>query len=208
MGINLSKGQKINLSKDGGGSLNKVRVGLGWDPVVPAKSSGGGFFKKLLASAAGAPDVDCDASVLMLNEKGKVGSNKDVVFYGNLKSNSGAIVHQGDNLTGEGEGDDEVIIVDLPKVESQYHRLVFVVNIYNAVQKGQHFGMIQNAYIRVVDDSDGKELCKFKLSEGYDKMTALTVGDLAREGSSWKFGAIGDASSDASLKAMIQKYGG
>ncbi len=205
MGINLTKGQRINLSKEGGGTLKKVRVGLGWDPVT--ESSGGGFFKKLLAAGSSGPDIDCDASVLMLNDKGRLAGKDDLIYYGQLKDKSGAVVHQGDNITGEGEGDDEVIVVDLPKVKSEYHRLVFVVNIYNAEQKRQHFGMIQNAYIRVVDDANNKELCKYNLSEGYDKMTALTVGELSRDGSGWKFGAIGDASTESSLQSITKRYG-
>ncbi len=208
MGINLQKGQKINLSKDAGaGALSKIRVGLGWDPVRPEKATGG-FFKKMFAAAAAGPDIDCDASVLMLNDKGVLAAGKDTIYFGNLKSRDGSVVHQGDNLTGEGEGDDEVVVINLPKVGDAYHRLVFVVNIYNAKSKGQHFGMIQNAYIRVVDDSSGKELCKYALTEDHADMTALTVGELEREGGEWKFAAIGDASKDGGLKDMIRRYGG
>lgn len=202
MGINLSKGQKINLSKESGGSLNKIRVGLGWDAVGPAE--GGGFFKKLFAG--GAPDIDCDASVLMLDGNGKLANISDLIYYGNLKGGGGAVVHTGDNLTGEGEGDDEVILVDLGKVPDSYGKMVFVVNIYGAQSKGQHFGMIKNAFIRVVDESKKSELCKYALSEDYNNQTALIVAEFSRGGDGWDFSALGEGTTDPDLGVMAGRY--
>ena len=200
MAISLTKGQRINLSKDGGGGLTKVRVGLGWDQVSEKK---GGFFKKLVSTAA---EIDCDASVLMLDSNDKLAGNEAIVYYGRLKSPDGSVVHQGDNLTGAGEGDDEVVVVDLPKVPDTYQKLVFVVNIYQAKARNQHFGMIENAFIRVVDDTSNKELCKYQLTENHANETALIVGELYRGDGGWKFGAIGQGTTDDSLQQVARRY--
>jgi len=149
MSISLQKGQKVSLSKDNAG-LAKVIVGLGWDEV--GQSSGGGFFGSLFgsSSSSSSEDIDCDASAIMLRN-GKFVDKHDVVYFGNLSHKSGSVNHQGDNLTGAGEGDDEQIIIDLSRVPAEYDKIVMVVNIYDAVPRRQHFGMIKNAFIRLVD---------------------------------------------------------
>ena len=204
MGVNLQKGQKIDLTK-GSSGLKKVMVGLGWDE---ARQDSGGFFQNLFK---GKPkDIDCDASAILCGADGKIVANdikQCCVFCGNLQHASGAIVHQGDNLTGAGEGDDEQIMVDLPSVPSNIERIVFVVNIYDARVRGQHFGMIKNAFIRLVDLSNYSEICRFNLSENYNNMTGLVVGELYRKGSEWKFNAIGQPVMEASrLDALIKMY--
>ena len=173
-------------------------VGLGWDPV----QSGGGILKSLFGG--GGSSVDCDASVFMLNSEGRLESIKDLVYFGNLKSPCKSVVHTGDNLTGDGDGDDEQILVNLDKVPSHISRLLFVVNIYNCVSRKQHFGMIKNAFIRVVDSSTKKERAKYNLTDDYSDKTALVVGAIYRQGSTWQFGAIGQGTRDTGLKDMMQ----
>lgn len=200
MGVNLQKGQKIDLTK-GGAGLRSVMVGLGWDEA----QRGGGFF------GLGRPQpIDCDASVILCGEDGKLVSrdtNQCCVYFGNLRHPSGAIVHQGDNLTGAGEGDDEQIMVDLTRIPPQIHKMVFVVNIYDANVKRQHFGMIRNAFIRLVDMDKRSEICRFNLSEGYDGMTGLIVGEIYRRNGEWKFNAIGQPVREASrLNSLLNMY--
>lgn len=203
MSINLQKGQKINLSKEGGG-LKRIMVGLGWDEV--RKSTG---ILKALFSAPPA-NIDCDASAILCGNDGKILSTdtkQSVVYFGNLRHPSGAIVHQGDNLTGAGEGDDEQIMVDISRLPANVGKVVFTVNIYDARRKGQHFGMIQNAFIRLVDMEKNQEICRYNLSENYSDMTGLVVGEIYRRGSEWKFNAIGQAVREASrLDALISLY--
>lgn len=197
MSINLQKGQKIDLRKSSPG-LSNISVGLGWDPVA---QSGGGFFKSLLGGNA---NIDCDASVFMLNEKGQMSNSKDLIYFGNLKSNCKSVLHTGDNLTGEGDGDDEQILVDLDKVPSNVHKLLFVVNIYNCVARKQHFGMIKNAYIRIVDQANRKEIAKYNLTDDYSGKTSLIVGTIYRHADTWKFSAIGQGSNDTGLSDIVQ----
>ncbi|MCM1313804.1 MAG: TerD family protein [Prevotella sp.] len=203
MSINLQKGQKINLSKEGGG-LKRIMVGLGWDEVKQS----GGFFKTLFSVPQ--QDIDCDASAILCGANGKIISTDtktSVVYFGNLRHSSGAIIHQGDNLTGAGEGDDEQIMVDISRLPSDIHKVVFTVNIYDANKRGQHFGMIENAFIRLVDMEKNQEICRFNLSENYSNMTGLVVGEIYRKGNEWKFNAIGQAVREASrLDALISLY--
>lgn len=205
MSINLQKGQKIDLTK-GGGGLRKVMVGLGWDEVKKVNNGGGflGLFKQQ------PQDIDCDASVIICGNNGKVISNdikQSVVYYGNLKHPSGAIIHQGDNLTGAGDGDDEQIMVDISRLPSEVGKIVFVVNIYDARTRGQHFGLIENAFIRLVNMENNKEICRFNLSENYNNMTGLVVGEIYRRGSEWKFNAVGQPVQEASrLDALVAIY--
>lgn len=199
MGINLQKGQKIDLTK-GGGGLRQVMVGLGWDEAEQPR----GFF------APKPQPIDCDASAILCGANGRVVSN-DVsqccVYFGNLRHPSGAIVHQGDNLTGEGDGDDEQIMVNLPMVPAQVDKIVFVVNIYDARLRNQHFGMIRNAFIRLVNMDYHTEICRFNLSENYNNMTGLVVGEIYRKNGEWKFNAIGQPVQEASrLDSLIQLY--
>lgn len=204
MSINLQKGQRIDLTK-GNAGLNKIFVGLGWDEVT-AKPSGGGLLKSLFGSSSNTgSQIDCDASVLMLKD-GKVVANSDVIYFGNLKSSNGAVVHSGDNLTGAGDGDDEQIVIELNSVPAEYDRLVFFVNIYDAQKRNQHFGMIQNAFIRIVDASTNQELLKYNLSDNYSGQTTLITGEIYRHGNEWKFGAIGTGTQDVSIGEVIKKY--
>ncbi len=204
MSINLSKGQRIDLTK-GNAGLNKIYVGLGWDPVA-VPSSGGGFFKSLFSGGgSSAPNIDCDASVIMLKND-KLASNSDVVYFGRLKSDNGAVTHSGDNLTGAGDGDDEQIIVELNSIPADYNRLVFVVTIYDARNRNQHFGMIQNAFIRIVNSANNEELLKYSLSDDYTNQTTLITGELYRHENDWKFAAIGTATQAASLQEVVQSY--
>ena len=203
MSINLQKGQKIDLTK-GGGGLRQIMVGLGWDEAQQS----GGFFKSLFGAQPQA--IDCDASVILCGANGKIISgdaSQCCVYFGNLRHSSGAIVHQGDNLTGAGDGDDEQIMVDLPRVPANIEKMVFVVNIYDGRARNQHFGMIQNAFIRLVDMDKRTEICKFNLSENYNNMTGLVVGEIYRRNGEWKFNAIGQPVQEASrLDSLIRMY--
>ena len=192
MSINLKKGQKIDLKKSNPG-LSTVRVGLGWDPV----NQGGGFLKSLFGS--GNADIDCDASVFLLNKDSKP---IDLIYFGNLRTRNDSIIHTGDNLTGEGEGDDEVILVDLDRIDPKVDKLLFVVNIYDCVRRGQDFGMIQNAYIRITDAKNNSEIARYNLSEDYRGKTGLLVGLMYRYNGTWKFNAIGEGTRDTGLNDM------
>ncbi|KAB2952599.1 TerD family protein [Heliorestis acidaminivorans] len=198
MTINLKKGQKVDLTK-GASGISELIVGLGWDPV---KKSGGGLLSGLFGGGGG-QDIDCDASVLMLQEGDRL---HEAVYFGQLKSKCKSVVHTGDNLTGDGDGDDEQIFVSLNKIPSSIHKLVFVVNIYQAVQRKQDFGMIQNAFIRIVNKNNNVELCRYDLTENYSKQTALIAGEVYRYQGEWKFAAIGQGTTDPSLKELASRY--
>ena len=200
MGVNLQKGQKVNLKKSDGQALSRIRIGLGWDPVEQKK---GGLFGSIFGGSA--PDIDCDASVLVC-KGGRLSGKKDVVYFGNLKHPSGAIVHTGDNLTGDGEGDDEQILVDLTAVPQDYDKLVFVVNIYDCESRKQDFGMIANAFIRICDERTGEEFCRYNLSESYAGMTAMIFGEIYRHNGEWKFNAIGQGTKDKGLNELARRY--
>ena len=195
MSISLQKGQKVSLSKESKG-LSNVLVGLGWD-AVEQRSGLFGLFK--------AADIDCDATAILL-KNGKFTDKNDVVYFGNLTHKSGTVRHMGDNLTGEGEGDDEQIVIDLDRVPSEYDKIVIVVNIYSAVQRKQHFGMIRNAFIRIVDGSTNKEMCKYDLTENYSGMTAMIFGEIYRYNGEWKFGAIGQGTRDGGIGEMAARF--
>lgn len=195
MSISLQKGQKVSLSKDNAG-LSKVIIGLGWDEAPRAR---GGFF------APKSQPIDCDASAILL-QNGKFVHKDDVVFFGNLRHPSGTVQHMGDNLTGAGDGDDEQIIVDLARVPAQYDRIVIVVNIYAAQQRNQHFGMIQNAFCRLVDGRNNSEMCKYNLTENYSGMTAMIFGEVYRHNGEWKFNAIGQGTNDLSIADLARRY--
>ncbi|MDQ1145360.1 stress response protein SCP2 [Bacillus sp. SORGH_AS 510] len=202
MAINLQKGQRVDLTK-GNPGLTKVLVGLGWDPV---QSGGGGGLFGGLFGGGGAPNVDCDASVIMLGANDKLQNNKDVIYFGNLKSNDGSVQHSGDNLTGDGDGDDEQIMIDLSRVPGNIQKLVFVVNIYDCVKRKQHFGMIRNAFIRVVNPSNNLELIHYNLTDNYSGLTCLVTGEIYRHGNDWKFAAIGSGTTAASLSEVVRSY--
>ena len=201
MSVSLQKGQKVSLSKEGKEGLNRVIVGLGWDEAQPQR--GGGLFGGLFSAPA--QPIDCDASALML-QNGKLTDKGDIVYFGNLRHRSGAVQHMGDNLTGAGAGDDEQIVIELDRVPAEYDRIVMVVNIYQAMARKQHFGMIRNAFIRIVDARNNQELCRYNLSENYDDMTAMIFGEVYRHNGEWKFNAIGQATKDPGLGELSRRY--
>ena len=206
MSVSLQKGQKVNLSKDNAG-LAKVIVGLGWDEAKPSGGGGGGFFATLFGGGAATTHqaIDCDASAIML-KNGKFVDRTDLVYFGNLKHKSGTVNHMGDNLTGEGEGDDEQIVIDLSRVPAEYDKIVIVVNIYQAVQRKQHFGMIENAFIRLVDARNNKEMCKYNLTENYSGMTAMIFGEIYRHNGEWKFNAMGNGTTDPGIGELCRRF--
>ncbi len=198
MAVNLQKGQKIDLTK-GNPGLKHVMVGLGWDEVKKGGLLGGLF--------GGGQDIDCDASAIIITESiNKLAGKGDLVYFGNLTHKSGAIKHMGDNLTGAGEGDDEQIFVDLASVPAEYSKIIFVVNIYEAKARRQDFGMINNAFIRIVDSDSKQELCRYNLSENYNGMTSMIFGELYRHNGEWKFSAVGQATADDGLGALVKRY--
>lgn len=203
MAVNLVKGQKVNLVKESP-SMRNVRVGLGWDEAEQKK----GFFGSLFGAKAA--DIDCDASVILCGADGRLISStikECCVYFGNLQHPSGAIQHAGDNLTGGGEGDDEQIMIDLQRLPANVQKLVFVVNIYDANVRGQHFGMIRNAFIHITDTQTGKELCRYSLTDDFSGFTGLVVGELDRNGGQWEFTAVGRGVKEASrLDRLLALY--
>ncbi|MDR0652202.1 MAG: TerD family protein [Synergistaceae bacterium] len=201
MSVNLQKGQKVDLTK-GNAGLGKLMVGLGWDEAPQPK---GGLLSGILGG--GKQDIDCDAMAFLLGANGKLSSSKDAVFFNNLNHPSGCVTHQGDNLTGAGEGDDEQILIDLISLPKQYERIVIAVSIYKANERRQHFGMIRNAFIRLVDVSTNKELYKYNLSDDYPDMTAMIFGEVYRHNGEWKFGAVGEGLRIWSVTDLCARYG-
>jgi tellurium resistance protein TerD len=174
MAISLQKGQKVDLTKTNPG-LSKIMVGLGWDTN---KYDGG-------------KDFDLDSAAFLLAENAKVSNDADFVFFNNKEHSSGAVKHLGDNLTGEGEGDDEQIVVNLAIVPAYVQKIAFAVTIYDSETRSQNFGQISNAFIRIVNEANGEELIRYDLGEDFSIETAVIVGELYRNGSEWKFNAIG-----------------
>ncbi len=150
-------------------------------------------------------DIDCDASAFLC-VNGKIENSDDIIYFGNLEHESGAVKHMGDNLTGEGEGDDEQIFVDLKSLPSRYDKIIFVVNIYKARERKQHFGMIKNAFIRICDNDNHQELCRYNLSENYDNMTAMIFGEIYLRNGQWRFNAIGQAVTDNSISELAKRF--
>jgi len=173
--ISLTKGGNVSLTKEAGAAgLTAVTAGLGWD----------------VRSTTGA-DFDLDASALSVGADGKVISDKHFVFFNNLTSPDGAVEHTGDNLTGEGEGDDEQIKLNLAAMPAEVDKVVFAVAIYDADARGQNFGQVRNAFIRVVNQADGTELARYDLTEDASTETAMVFGEIYRNGEEWKFRAVG-----------------
>lgn len=189
MPVNLQKGQKVSLTK-GNPGLKNVVVGLGWD--VNQFDTGGAF--------------DLDAAAYMLTESGKVSRSEDFIFYGNLSHPSGSVVHLGDNQTGEGEGDDEQIKVDLSRIPDNISKIAFTVTIYEPEQRGQNFGQVSNAFIRVYDESTGQEMLRYDLGEDFSIETAVIFGELYKNNGEWKFNAIGSGY-QGGLAALCTNYG-
>lgn len=189
MAVSLVKGQKVDLTK-GNPGLSKLVVGLGWDVN---KYSGGSAF-------------DLDTEAFLLSSSGKVRSDSDFVFYGNLKHACGGVEHLGDNLTGEGEGDDEQIVVDLEKIPADVEKIAFTVTIYDSETRAQNFGQVENAFIRIVDQSSNTELVRYDLCEDFSIETAIVFAELYRHNGEWKFNAIGSGFAGG-LKELCQNYG-
>lgn len=191
MSVSLTKGAKVNLSKESAGTLTKLQIGLGWD----AKRG----------EVAGA-DFDLDASAFVTDASGKVLSDSHFVFYGNLKSPEGAVTHTGDNLTGAGDGDDEVIEVDLSKVPSNAEKIVFAVSIYEGATRKQNFGLVDNSYIRAVNAADGVELAKYELDMDAALETVVVFGELVKRGTEWVFSA-NSAGFPSGFEGLVRQYG-
>ena len=189
MAVSLKKGQKVDLTKTNPG-LKKILIGLGWDTN---KYDGGGAF-------------DLDAAAFLLKGDGKVNDDSDFVFYGNLKHSSGSVEHLGDNLTGEGEGDDEEIKIDLSQVPATVEKIDFTVTIYEAEERKQNFGQVENAFIRVVNEDTNEELIRYDLGEDFSIETAVVIGELYRNKGEWKFNAIGSGFSGG-LAALCNNFG-
>ena len=188
MSVSLSKGGNVSLSKEAPG-LSAIAVGLGWD----------------VRTTTGA-DFDLDASALMLNADGKILSDSHFIFFNNLTSPDGSVQHTGDNLTGEGEGDDEVINVALSTVPAEVDKITVAVSIYDADSRGQSFGQVRNAFIRVVNQAGGQEIARYDLSEDASTETAMIFGELYRNGAEWKFRAVGQGYS-AGLAGIARDFG-
>jgi len=191
MTVSLSKGGRVSLSKEAPG-LSKIQVGLGWDP-----------------RATDGADFDLDASAFLLNEAGKVRSDSDFVYYNNLKAINGAVEHMGDNLTGEGEGDDEVVNLNLKQLETEDPGLVkisFVVTIHEAEARKQNFGQVNNAFIRIVNQDDNKEIVRFDLTEDYSMETAMIFGEVYLKNGEWRFTAVGQGY-EGGMPATCKQFG-
>ena len=190
MGVSLSKGGNVSLTKEAGSAgLNNVTVGLGWD----------------VRSTTGT-DFDLDASAIACGSDGKVLTDKHFIFFNNLTLEDGTIKHTGDNLTGEGEGDDEAIQVNLGSMSSDVDKIVFPVSIYEGESRSQSFGQVRNAFIRVVNEAGSTELARYDLSEDASTETAMVFGELYRNGAEWKFRAVGQGYASG-LKGIAQDYG-
>ena len=189
MPINLSKGQKVDLTK-GNPGLDSILAGLGWD----TNRYDGGH------------DFDLDVSIFMTNEQGKVDTDTNFVFYNNPKDAAGSVVYSGDNRTGEGEGDDETVNITLSKVPADVAKISFTVTIHEAQARGQNFGQVSNAYIRIVDTAKNEELLRYDLGEDYSIETAIVVAELYRHGGEWKFAAIGSGF-QGGLEALCRNVG-
>lgn len=189
MPINLSKGQKVSLTKDNP-SLKNIMVGLGWD--INAFDSG--------------TDFDLDTAAFMVDDSGRCPSEKEFIFYGNLEHSSGSVKHMGDNLTGGGDGDDEQIMIDLSLIPQNISKIAFTVTIYDADNRRQNFGQVSNSFVRIVDQTTGQEMIRYDLGEDFSIETAIVVGELYRNGAEWKFNAIGSGF-QGGLAALCGYYG-
>lgn len=189
MAITLSKGQKVSLTK-GNPGLKHIVVGLGWD----TNKYDGGF------------DFDLDSAAFLLDENGKVNADTDFIFYNNLKHSSGAVEHLGDNLTGEGNGDDEQVKVDLSLVPQNISKIAFTVTIHEALERRQNFGQVSNSYVRVIDEDTNQELLNYELGEDFSIETAIVVCEIYRHNGEWKFSAVGSGF-EGGLEALCRSYG-
>ncbi|MDF9599268.1 TerD family protein [Bacillus cereus] len=189
MVIQLQKGQKVDLTK-GRENLKNVMIGLGWD----------------VNEFDGGHDFDLDASAFLLNSAGKCAKDLDFIFYNNLKSTCGSVVHSGDNLTGGGDGDDEQLVVHLDKVPSNVDKIAFTVTIYDALKRNQNFGQVKNAFVRLANKDTGEEIFRYDLGEDFSIETAVVFCELYRHNGEWKFNAVG-AGFQGGLAALVKAYG-
>ncbi len=189
MTINLSKGQRIDLTKTNPG-LKKAIIGLGWD----TNKYSGGY------------DFDLDASAFLVGANGKVNNDKDFIFYNNLQGANGGVVHTGDNRTGDGEGDDEQVIIDFAKIPDSIDKVAITVTIHDALERAQNFGQVSNAFVRLVDEETNEEVLRYNLAEEFSIETALVVCEIYRDGSEWKFNAVGSGF-QGGLAALCNNYG-
>lgn len=189
MPINLSKGQKVDLTK-GNAGLDAILAGLGWD----------------INRYDGGQDFDLDVSVFMTNDQGIVETDSNFIFYNNPQDTAGSVVYSGDNRTGQGDGDDETVSITLSKVPANVAKISFTVTIHEADARGQNFGQVSNSYIRIVDLTSNEELLRFDLGEDYSIETAIVVGELYRHGAEWKFAAIGSGF-QGGLEALCKNFG-
>jgi tellurium resistance protein TerD len=189
MAVSLSKGQKVDLTKTNPG-LTSVVVGLGWDTN---KYDGGN-------------DFDLDSSVFLLGENGKVTNETDFIFYNNREGAGGAVVHTGDNRTGDGDGDDEQVKINLTNVPANIQRIAFTITIHDADSRNQNFGQVSNSYARIFNESTGEELIRYDLGEDFSIETAIVVGELYRHNGEWKFSAIGSGY-QGGLAALATDFG-
>lgn len=189
MAISLVKGQKIDLTK-GNPALKKIIIGLGWDTN---KYSGG-------------LDFDLDASIFLVGTNGKTNHDEDFIFYNNLKSRNEAVIHTGDNRTGIGDDDDEQILVEFNKMPADVEKIAVTVTIYEALTRGQNFGQVSNAYVRVLNEETGEEILRYDLGEDFSVETALVVCELYRHNGEWKFSAVGSGF-QGGLESLCKNYG-
>ncbi|WP_369123854.1 TerD family protein [Terrisporobacter mayombei] len=189
MGITLKKGEKINLTK-GNPGLKNIKLGLGWD----INNFDSGY------------DYDLDVSVFMVGESGRVERDEDFVFYNNLKHISGAVEHLGDNRTGEGDGDDEEILVDLKLIPNHIQKIAVAVTIYEAKERRQNFGQVSNSYIRVLNSENDEEILRYDLGEEFSIETAIVACELYKYNGEWKFSAVGSGF-EGGLEALCKNYG-
>jgi len=188
MTVSLQKGGNVSLDKAAPG-MTKMRIGLGWDARA---TDGAGF--------------DLDASIFLLKSDGKVRADNDFIYYNNLKSSDGSVIHQGDNLTGDGDGDDEVVEVDLSKVPADVNKIAVTVTIHDAEARKQNFGQVSNAFMRIVNQDSNEEIARYDLSEDYSVETAMIFGTIYLHNGEWKFKAIGQGY-EGGLKALAVGYG-
>ncbi len=189
MPVSLQKGQKVSLTKDNPG-LRNVVVGLGWD--VNGFDTGG--------------DFDLDAAAFLLTDEGRISDQKDFIYFGNLIHPSGGVQHLGDNLTGVGDGDDEQIKIDLSKIPGNITKIAFSVTIYEAENRHQNFGQVNNAFVRIYNEATGEEILRYDLGEDFSIETAAVFGELYKNGEEWKFNAIGSGY-QGGLAALCNQYG-
>lgn len=187
--ISLAKGQKVDLTKTNPG-LSKVIVGLGWD----------------VNKYDGGQDFDLDASVFLLDAGGKVSGGQDFIFYNNTTGANGAVVHSGDNLTGDGDGDDEQVMIAINNIPANIEKVSFAVTIHDAEARNQNFGMVSNAFIRIVNEDSNAELIRYDLGEDFSIETAVVVAELYRHNGEWKFSAVGSGY-QGGLAALCSDFG-